>query len=180
VDELLDLMLSRSDNTSANVLIDLVGRDAINRFAVQRNGWRGSEVWRKFIPRSLEDPALGEIPQTLSCARHIAEFFWRLPHGESPIKSGLMRYMGRFNKEHARGLWLPGVYNHYCRKGGKHDNALQDGRTAHWLHDAGIVTGTHSEYVVALLTLDKNNESASSFPMQKFARQLFDYMESYK
>ncbi len=180
VEYLLDLMLTRSDNTAANVLIDLVGRDNINLRVIRSSGWHGSELNWKYLPKDLDDPIFRSLPNR-SCARHIVEFFWYLPRGPRTfIKSTLMRYMGQFNKEPVRGLWLPGKYNHYCRKGGKHSQRMQDGRTAHYLHDAGIVTGTHSNYVVALMTLDKNDQSASSFPMKEFAQTLFDYMESYK
>lgn len=180
VDYLVDLMLTRSDNTAANTLIDLVGRDNINLRVIGSNGWHGSELNWKYLPKHLDDPVFRRLPNH-SCARHIAEFFWYLPRSARTfIKSGLLKYMGQFNKEHVRGLWLPGKYNHYSRKGGKHSQRMQDGRTAHYLHDAGIVTGTHSQYVVALMTLDKNNGTESTFPMQKLAETLFNYMESYR
>ena len=52
---LLELMLSRSDNTAANCLIDLVGRESINRNIIKKYGWSGSEVTRKFLPRKFEN-----------------------------------------------------------------------------------------------------------------------------
>ncbi len=51
LDYLLDLMLTRSDNTAANVLIDIAGRENINQNIILANGWAGSDVNRKFLDR---------------------------------------------------------------------------------------------------------------------------------
>ena len=171
IEELLDRMLSRSDNTASNELIDLVGRDAINKHIIARHGWQGSELTRKFISRSFEESAFKQAPITMSCPQHIADFFTRMatnPH----ILLRLQKYM----RSHVS-MWLPW---YCCRKGGKHDSKLQDGRTAHWLHEAGIVVGRRSTYVVALMTLDKNDQPVSSFPLRRFVETLHTYMESYK
>lgn len=180
IDYLLNLMLSRSDNTASNVLIDLVGRDMINKNIIDRNGWKGSEVTRKYMPRGLEDPTFRNAPVMKSCARHVAEFFVRVASGNFYTLMMLQKYMGRYDHGDRGGLWLPNAYNYYCCKGGRHDSKLRDGRTAHWLHDAGIVVGKRSNYVVALMTLDKNDQLTSSFPMREFAQALHEYMEGYK
>jgi beta-lactamase class A len=74
---LLDLMITRSDNTAANVLIDLVTRERINKL-IRRYGWRGSEVTRKFLPRALEDPKYRAVKPTVTTTRHLAEFLYLL------------------------------------------------------------------------------------------------------
>lgn len=71
---LLDLMLTRSDNTAANTLIDVVTRERINRL-IRRFGWRGSEVTRKFLSRDKEDPKYRKAKATVTTTRHLAEFF---------------------------------------------------------------------------------------------------------
>lgn len=171
IEELLDRMLSRSDNTASNELIDLVGRDAVNRNIITRNGWQGSEVTRKFLPRSSEEPAFRNVPITMSCPQHIADFFTRMAINPHALLR-LQKYMRPQNS-----MWLPW---YCCRKGGKHDSRLHDGRTAHWLHEAGIVAGRRSTYAVALMTLDKNDQPASTFPLRRLIATLHDYMESYK
>ncbi|HEU5365184.1 MAG TPA: serine hydrolase, partial [Hanamia sp.] len=55
VDYLLDLMITRSDNSAANCMIDIAGRKNINE-TMHENGWYGSEVTRKFLSRNFEDP----------------------------------------------------------------------------------------------------------------------------
>ncbi len=180
IDYLLDLMLSRSDNTASNVLIDLVGRDSINENIIARNGWKGSKVTRKYMARELEEPMFRNARVMESRARHIAEFFTGIACGNFYTTIMLMKYMGKYDHGDRKGLWLPNSYNYYCCKGGKHSGPLRDGRKVHWSHDAGIVIGKRSHYVVALMTLDKNEQEASTFPMREFAQTLFDYMESYK
>ena len=53
INYLLDLMITRSDNSAANCLIDIAGRKNINA-TMQSLGWQGSEVTRKFLPRKFE------------------------------------------------------------------------------------------------------------------------------
>jgi len=180
IDYLLDLMLSRSDNTATNVLIERVGRDAINMHVIERNGWQGSEVTRKYMPRADEGSMFRNAPSLQTCARHIAEFFATLADSTFSIRTMLAKYMGKYDHGDREGLWLPGSYHYYCCKGGKHSNRLRNGKTAHWLNDAGIVVGRKSCYAIAVLTVDKNDQASSTFPMRKLAETLFDYMESYK
>jgi beta-lactamase class A len=74
--DLLDLMITRSDDTAANEAIDLLGRPYINE-VVCRYGWTGSQVWRKFMPRELEDPeyrSYAQAPLTMTSTRHLVEF----------------------------------------------------------------------------------------------------------
>ena len=47
VNYLLDLMITRSDNSAANCLIDIATRDSINK-TMHENGWYGSEVTENF------------------------------------------------------------------------------------------------------------------------------------
>lgn len=176
---LLDLMFSRSDNTASNVLIDFLGRDRINERIIARNGWQGSEVTRKYIPVRLEPQEFRNAKLMLGQARHFADFFFKVATGSFAGRDMLTKHMFAHNRA-KRSLWLPDSYTSYYHKGGKHDSKLRDGRTAHYLHDAGIVVGVKSCYVVALMTLDKNDQSVSSFPTRAVALALFDYMEGYK
>src|SRR5690625_5154855 len=48
VDYLLHLMITRSDNSAANIMIDLATRPKINK-TIHSFGWDGSEVTRKFL-----------------------------------------------------------------------------------------------------------------------------------
>lgn len=74
---LLDLMITRSDNSAANCLIDIAGRPAITA-TLHQYGWYGSEVTRKFLKRSVEDPGYDTVKSTETCAKHAAEFMYKL------------------------------------------------------------------------------------------------------
>ncbi len=56
INYLLDFMITRSDNSAANCLIDVARRDSINKTMLEY-GWYGSEVTRKFLSREYEDPS---------------------------------------------------------------------------------------------------------------------------
>ncbi|HET7117858.1 MAG TPA: serine hydrolase, partial [Hanamia sp.] len=77
VDYLLDLMITRSDNSAANCMIDIADRKNINE-TMHENGWYGSEVTRKFLSRKLEDPGYDTIRSTVTCALHAADFMYKI------------------------------------------------------------------------------------------------------
>lgn len=81
VDYLLDLMITRSDNSAANCLIDVAGRKNINK-TMHENGWFGSEVTRKYLPRKFEDPGYDTIRGTETCALHAADFMYKVYNNE--------------------------------------------------------------------------------------------------
>lgn len=78
---LLDLMITRSDNTAANCLIDVATRYKINK-TIDENGWQGSEVTRKFLSRKLEDPGYDTVKSTQTCALHAADFMYKMYTGQ--------------------------------------------------------------------------------------------------
>jgi len=77
VNYLLDLMITRSDNSAANCLIDLAKRENINEL-IHNYKWIGSEVTRKFLSRKYEDPGYEKIRGTETCALHAADFMYRI------------------------------------------------------------------------------------------------------
>jgi beta-lactamase class A len=74
---LLDLMMTRSDNSAANCLIDIARRPRINQTMHYYN-WNGSDVTRKFLRRSFEDPGYDTIRGTQTNALHAADFMYRI------------------------------------------------------------------------------------------------------
>ncbi len=100
-DYLLDLMLTRSDNTASNVLIDLVGRENITKNIIHKHNWNGSEVTRKFLDRIKEDKPFRYSETTKTCARHVAEFFYLVEKDKlisSFVSQKLKEYMLRWNR----------------------------------------------------------------------------------
>ncbi len=149
---LLDLMITRSDNSAANELIDLATRPAIGAL-MHRYGWQGSEVTRKFLPRSVEDPGYADVPSTMTSGRHAAEFL-ALAATDRLVNPWVSRRLlvllgGQLDgTKLAAGLPRDAVYAH------------KTGWWSFWTHDAGVVRDGDLTYVVALLTPVPAAESA--------------------
>ena len=52
INYLLDLMITRSDNSAANCLIDVATRDSINK-TMHENGWMGSRCYAKIPAKEI-------------------------------------------------------------------------------------------------------------------------------
>ncbi len=195
IDHLLDLMLTRSDNTASNTLIDVIGRENITSNIINRYNWKGSEITRKFLDRKKEDGKYQFSSTTLSCARHLVEFFYLVETQElvSPFVSKRLKdYMLHFDKKSKKGLWLANVYSEYYCKGGwfetnlyKHSllsalNAIikKGWAIIRWSNDAGVVTGQKSKYSIATLSVNKSISPTSYFRIGKLAKVVYDFMEN--
>lgn len=140
----LDLMITRSDNSASNVMIDQATRPRIDSL-MHRYGWRGSEVTRKYLPRSVEDPGYADIRGTETSARHAAEFLYRAATGTlvNPwVSQQLMTYLGRQLDVSKVRPGLPRNAMHYHKTGW----------WSFWTHDAGYVDDGEVRYVIALFT----------------------------
>jgi len=195
IDYLLDLMLTRSDNTASNTLVDLVSRKSIIENIIHKYNWNGSEVTRKFLDRVKESKSYRFSETTKTCARHLAEFFY-LIESEKMISTFVSRkmkdYMIRFNKQGKKGLWLENTYqNYYCKGGWLETNLYKYSifvalkfilkkrwAVIRWSNDVGVVTGKNSKYAVALLSVNKSILTISYFQIQKCARIIYAYMEN--
>jgi beta-lactamase class A len=138
---LLDLMITRSDNSAANCMIDVAQRPKINEMLLGY-GWKGSEVTRKFLKRPVEDEAYRKAPGTQTCALHAADFLYRVrtrtlisPWVSMQLESLLGRQLD--NSKMARGLPRGAMFYH------------KTGWYANWTHDVGIVDDGQTRFVVA-------------------------------
>lgn len=196
IDYLLDLMLTRSDNTASNVLMDVASRENINDHIVLSNGWRGSEVTRKFLNRLKEEKEYRLSKITVSNARHLADFFYKVETGHlvNPWISGkLKEYMLRWNRDGRKGLYIR-EFRSYYRKGGWLEIngykwnvyrglkfAYQKGyAVTRYNGDVGVVAGKNSHYAIAVLTLIKTKWPWVKFPMKEFSRKIYMLMEYSK
>lgn len=141
---LLDLMITRSDNSAANVLIDRATRPSIDSL-LRRYGWVGSEVTRKFLPRAVEDEGYADVPSTSTSARHAAEFL-ALAATDRLVDPWVSRRLlvllgGQLDgSKLAAGLPRGAFFAH------------KTGWWSTWTHDVGVVLDGDAHYVVALLT----------------------------
>jgi beta-lactamase class A len=141
---LLDLMITRSDNSAANCLIDLAQRPNINR-TMHGYNWYGSEVTRKFLKRKFEDPGYDTVKSTMTCAMHAADFMYRIetrtlvnPWVSMQLKSFLGMQLDTTKLQ--RGLPASATFYH------------KTGWWSYYTHDVGIVDDGKVRYIVALFT----------------------------
>ncbi len=197
IDYLLNLMLTRSDNTASNCLIDLVSRESITENIIYKNNWQGSEVTRKFLDRIKEEKSYQYSSTTLTCARHLAEFFY-LVETENLISRFVSRklkeYMLQFNRLGKQGAFLPGVYKEFYCKGGWLETNLykynpvslfkavlnKGWAIIRWSNDAGVVTTQNSHYVIIIMSVTKTLSPWHYFPIRKVAEEVLEYMETIR
>jgi len=141
---LLDLMITRSDNSAANCLIDIAGRPNINK-TMYENNWRGSGVTRKFLKRSVEDPGYDTIRSTETCALHAADFMYKVYTRQliSPAVSMQMQSLLAMQLDTTKlfpGLPAKAMFFH------------KTGWWSYYTHDVGIVDDGRIKYAIALFT----------------------------
>ncbi len=144
INYLLDLMITRSDNSAANCLIDIATRDSINK-TIHENGWYGSEVTRKFLSRKLEDPGYDTVKSTETCALHAADFMYKIYKNKlaNPwVSLQLKALLGRQLDTTKLSTGLP-------------HNAMFFHKTGWWSYytnDVGIVDDGKIKYTISLFT----------------------------
>ena len=144
VNYLLDLMITRSDNSAANCLIDKATRPEINKMMHEYN-WNGSEVTRKFLRRKYEDPGYDTIRGTETCALHAADFMYKIYNNElvNPWVSMQMKdLLGRQLDITKLSAGLPKNVMFYHKTGW----------WSYYTNDVGIVDDGKVKYVIALFT----------------------------
>lgn len=144
VNYLLDLMITRSDNSAANCMIDIAGRKNINE-TIEENGWSGSEVTRKFLSRKFEDPGYDTVRSTVTSALHAADFMYKIYKNKlvNPwVSQQLKVLLGRQLDTTKLSTGLP------------HDAMFyhKSGWWSYFTNDVGIVDDGQIKYIIALFT----------------------------
>ena len=144
INYLLDLMITRSDNSAANCLIDVATRPRINQTMHQFN-WYGSEVTRKFLKRAVEDPGYDTIRSTETCALHAADFMYKIYSGQlinSWVSMQMKLLLGRQLDTTKLSTGLP-------------SSAMFYHKTGWWniyTNDVGIVEDGRIKYIISVFT----------------------------
>lgn len=144
INYLLDLMITRSDNSAANCLIDIAGRKNINK-TMHQNAWQGSEVTRKFLSRKLEDRGYDTIASTMTNALHSADFMYKVYTNQliNPWVSQQMKVLlGRQLDTTKLSTGLPHNTMFYHKSGW----------WSFFTNDVGIVDDGKVKYIIALFT----------------------------
>ena len=166
INYLLDLMITRSDNSAANCLIDIAGRKNINK-TMHNNGWDGSEVTRKYLPRKFEDAVYDTIRGTVTCALHAADFMFKIYTNTlvSPWVSQQMKVLlGRQLDTTKLSGGLPHNVMFYHKSGW----------WSYFTNDAGIVDDGKAKYAIALLTPVTEEEVRER--MKELSRRVYELM----
>jgi beta-lactamase class A len=144
INYLLDLMITRSDNSAANCLIDVATRPRINQTMHQYN-WYGSEVTRKFLKRTVEDRGYDTIRSTETCALHAADFMYRIYNNDlvNPWVSMQMKAMlGKQLDTTKLSTGLPWSAMFYHKTGW----------WSIYTNDVGIVDDGHVKYIISVFS----------------------------
>lgn len=144
INYLLDLMITRSDNSAANCLIDVATRDGINK-TIDNYNWQGSEVTRKYLSRKFEDPRYKTIRGTETCALHAADFMYKVytnrlvnPWVSMQMKALLGRQLD--TTKISTGLPPNTMFFH------------KTGWWSYWTNDVGIVDNGKIKYIISCFT----------------------------
>ena len=165
---LLDLMITRSDNSAANCLIDKATRPEINKM-MHEYGWDGSEVTRKFLSRKLEDPGFDTVRSTGTCALHAADFMYKIYKNElvNPWVSMQMKsLLGRQLDITKLSTGLPNNVMFYHKTGW----------WSYYTNDVGIVDDGEIKYVIALFT--PVTEEKVLLKMKMLSAKVYELMKS--
>lgn len=157
INYLLDLMITRSDNSAANCLIDKATRPEINKM-IDAFGWNGSEVTRKFLSRKYEDPGYDTVRGTETCALHAADFMYRVYSNTlvNPWVSMQMKaLLGRQLDVTKLSAGLPPNVMYYHKTGWWN----------YYTNDVGIVDDGKVKYVISLFTPITEGEVSARMKM---------------
>ncbi len=141
VNYLLDLMITRSDNSAANCLIDIAQRRTIDSL-IHSYGWYGSEVTRKFLKRKFEDPGYENIRGTETCALHAADFMYKIYSNtlvNEWVSLQMKTLLGRQLDKSKLATGLPSSAMFYHKTGW----------FSYWTNDVGIVIDGDVKYIIA-------------------------------
>lgn len=155
INYLLDLMITRSDNSAANCLIDIAVRKNINQ-TMYENGWAGSEVTRKFLSRKFEDPGYDTVRSTVTSALHAADFMYKIYTNQliNPwVSMQLKTFLGRQLDTTKLAIGLPSNAMFYHKSGW----------WSYFTNDVGIVDDGKVKYIIALFTPITEDEVRERF-----------------
>lgn len=191
IDTLLERMLKYSDNTAANILIDLVTRQSINKNIIEKYKWHGSEVTRKFISRSNEDHEYKKAGMTKVSPLHILECFKLIKNNQlisTYVSEHLQSYMRDNDATFPQSLLIPQFKNYFHKIGSVNTNLWSYGiwsaiksavqlrlKNSRWEHDACSFEYNNSSYALAVLTFTKAFHNRT-FPFKLFSEGLIKFI----
>lgn len=168
VEQLVNYMISVSDNTAALALLDLVGTDNVN-LTLQANGL---QVTRLRIGWPTEDWG-GPAGENTTTPREMGMLFEELATGKILNRKETQEAI-QFLSQKQQASWLPDLLPAGTRVAHK-TGELTDVR-----HDAGVVYAPHGAFVAVVLTEDIDDYNKAADTISAVARDAYDYFETGK
>jgi beta-lactamase class A len=166
--ELIELMITRSDNVATNMLYDILGREEATRVVQQRFGLTKTAFYRKLsgsLPL-IHDPEWDGQHRNTHPASDAAKLFQLIARDGVPFASKLRATLQRqeWNNKLSAGL-QPG--DGFAHKTGDTDEVT---------HDGGILTTAQgAAYVIVVYTgMESNDENNAKFA--PFMRRLRSFL----
>jgi|WetSurMetagenome_2_1015567.scaffolds.fasta_scaffold06635_7 beta-lactamase class A len=170
VNYLLDLMITRSDNSAANCLIDIAQRKNIDSL-LHNFGWYGSEVTRKFLKRKFEDPDYDKVRGTETCALHAVDFMYKIYSNtlvNNWVSLQMKTLLGRQLDKSKLATGLPGTAMFYHKTGW----------FSYWTNDVGIVDDGEVKYIIACFIPLEEELAVPKFKV--LSEKVYELMKSRK
>ena len=170
VNYLLDLMITRSDNSAANCLIDIAQRRNINSL-IHSYDWYGSEITRKFLKRKFEDPGYENIRGTETCALHAADFMYKIYSNtlvNEWVSLQMKTLLGRQLDKSKLTAGLPSSAMFYHKTGW----------FSYWTNDVGIVLDRDVKYIIACFIPLEEELALPKFKV--LSEKVYELMKSRK
>lgn len=158
LEKLTELMITESDNTATNIIIDMVGVEDVNRYLVM-NGYKDTQLRRKM----MDMIAIREGRENYTSASDLGTFFLRLYH--SKILGGeyddkMREILFKQTDEECFVRALP--YARIAHKTGELD---------HFYADGGIIYGSgEHDMILVILAEDIQDRAQTLDNMREIAR----------
>lgn len=160
VGELTKLMITESDNTATNMLIDLIGMDRINEY-IQREGYTDTVLQRKM----MDDAAIRVENDNFTSVKDVGTWFKKVYRHECVSKE-LDDQMIRLLLQQQSKECLPNALSD------SHKIAHCTGELVSLYHDGGIVYTPAGNYIVCIMTEHQSLHSKAMRIMQQIAVQV--------
>lgn len=168
VRELLDLMIQVSDNVAALALLDLVGTDNVN-LTLQANGLEATRLRIGQTSRNWR----GRPGENTTTAREMGILLEKVATGKI-LNDRASREAIRLLSQQQQVSWLPALLPPGVKV------AHKSGELLGVRHEAGVVYGSRSQFVVVVLTSDFSDYDEAAQSIARVAKAAYDYFETGK
>lgn len=161
--DLIRLMIVYSDNTAANIMIELLGMDSINR-CIQEFGWSNTKLQRKM----MDVQSRKEGRENLTTAEEMADLMMRLYTGNLIGRDGdaqMLAIMKGQADECMMRVDLPDDII-IARKSGELENLD---------HEIAIVFGEQRDYLYVFFVWDARSNNEARQILQNTSKMVYDY-----